>query len=225
MDEAPAARLHQALRAEMPEVAPMLAREAGWRTGDYILAHRIPKPAQRLLRLMPARLAAPILARAVKNLRGVGAVPGGLAHAWTFCGSGEFRLVSTWPVVFEIADNPVVRGEHSETPLCHWHAAVFERLFGPARGAARGPASCTPIAAIPVPLSPATNVGETIRLSGWVHRRRDHGGVIFIDLRDHYGITQVLCDPDSPVFAEVEKVRAEYCIRIDGEVKARDPNW
>jgi aspartyl-tRNA synthetase len=67
------------------------------------------------------------------------------------------------------------------------------------------------------------NVGETIRLSGWVHRRRDHGGVIFIDLRDHYGVTQVLCDPDSPVFAEVEKLRAEYCIRIDGEVKARDP--
>jgi len=67
------------------------------------------------------------------------------------------------------------------------------------------------------------NVGETIRLSGWVHRRRDHGGVIFIDLRDHFGITQVLCDPDSPVFAEVEKLRAEYCIRIDGEVKARDP--
>jgi hypothetical protein len=56
-----------------------------------------------------------------------------------------------------------------------------------------------------------------------VHRRRDHGGVLFIDLRDHYGITQVLCDPDSPVFAEVEKLRAEYCIRIDGEVKARDP--
>jgi len=67
------------------------------------------------------------------------------------------------------------------------------------------------------------NVGETIRLSGWVHRRRDHGGVIFIDLRDHFGITQVLCDPDSPVFSEVEKLRAEYCIRIDGEVKARDP--
>ncbi|MFW5654546.1 MAG: aspartate--tRNA ligase [Roseicyclus sp.] len=67
------------------------------------------------------------------------------------------------------------------------------------------------------------NVGQTVRLSGWVHRRRDHGGVIFIDLRDHYGITQVLCDPDSPVFAAVEKLRAEYCIRIDGEVKARDP--
>jgi aspartyl-tRNA synthetase len=69
----------------------------------------------------------------------------------------------------------------------------------------------------------AANVGETVRLSGWVHRRRDHGGVIFIDLRDHYGITQVLCDPDSPVFAQVEKLRAEYCIRIDGTVKARDP--
>ncbi|MEM7723536.1 MAG: aspartate--tRNA ligase [Pseudomonadota bacterium] len=70
----------------------------------------------------------------------------------------------------------------------------------------------------------AANVGETVRLSGWVHRRRDHGGVVFIDLRDHYGITQVLCDPDSPVFAEVEKLRSEYCIRIDGTVKARDPD-
>ncbi|MEX3014583.1 aspartate--tRNA ligase [Gymnodinialimonas hymeniacidonis] len=69
----------------------------------------------------------------------------------------------------------------------------------------------------------AANVGDTVRLSGWVHRRRDHGGVIFIDLRDHYGITQVLCDPDSPVFSEVEKLRSEYCVRIDGTVKARDP--
>ena len=67
----------------------------------------------------------------------------------------------------------------------------------------------------------AAHVGDTVRLSGWVHRVRDHGGVLFIDLRDHYGITQVLADPDSPAFAEVEKVRAEWCIRIDGEVKAR----
>ena len=67
-----------------------------------------------------------------------------------------------------------------------------------------------------------SNVGETVRLSGWVHRVRDHGGVLFIDLRDTYGMTQVLCDPDSPVFNEVEKVRSEWCIRIDGEVKARD---
>ena len=68
----------------------------------------------------------------------------------------------------------------------------------------------------------SANVGDTVRLSGWVHRVRDHGGVMFIDLRDHYGVTQLLCDPDSPVFAEVEKVRSEWCIRIDGEVKARD---
>ena len=66
------------------------------------------------------------------------------------------------------------------------------------------------------------NVGDSVRLAGWVHRVRDHGGILFIDLRDHYGITQVLCDPDSAAFSEVEKVRAEWCIRIDGEVKARD---
>ena len=68
----------------------------------------------------------------------------------------------------------------------------------------------------------ASHEGETVRLSGWVHRVRDHGGVLFIDLRDHYGVTQILADPDSPVFAQVEKVRSEWCIRIDGEVKARD---
>lgn len=67
-----------------------------------------------------------------------------------------------------------------------------------------------------------SNVGETVRLSGWVHRVRDHGGLLFIDLRDHYGVTQVMADPDSPVFAEIEKVRSEWCIRIDGNVKARD---
>ncbi|MFA8386151.1 MAG: aspartate--tRNA ligase [Pelagibaca sp.] len=66
------------------------------------------------------------------------------------------------------------------------------------------------------------DVGQTVRLSGWVHRIRDHGGVLFIDLRDHYGVTQLLCDSDSPAFSDVEKLRSEWCIRIDGEVKARD---
>ncbi|NOC91644.1 aspartate--tRNA ligase [Ruegeria sp. HKCCD6604] len=70
----------------------------------------------------------------------------------------------------------------------------------------------------------AANVGETVRLSGWVHRVRDHGGVLFIDLRDHFGVTQILCDGDSAAFAELEKVRSEWCIRIDGTVKARDPD-
>jgi len=66
------------------------------------------------------------------------------------------------------------------------------------------------------------NAGESVRLSGWVHRVRDHGGILFIDLRDHYGMTQILADPDSPVFSKVEKVKSEWCIRIDGVVKLRD---
>lgn len=66
-----------------------------------------------------------------------------------------------------------------------------------------------------------SNVGETARLSGWVHRVRDHGGLLFIDLRDHYGMTQVVADPDSPAFKTAETVRGEWVIRVDGEVKAR----
>lgn len=64
---------------------------------------------------------------------------------------------------------------------------------------------------------------ENVRLSGWVHRIRDHGGVLFIDLRDHYGITQVLADPDSEVFARVEQLKAESVICIEGEVRLREP--
>ncbi len=67
----------------------------------------------------------------------------------------------------------------------------------------------------------ASHVGNTARLSGWVHRVRDHGGLLFIDLRDHYGLTQCVVDPDSPAFKLAETVRAEWCIRIDGEVKRR----
>ncbi|SIS77179.1 aspartate--tRNA ligase [Paracoccus saliphilus] len=68
----------------------------------------------------------------------------------------------------------------------------------------------------------AANAGETVRLSGWVHRVRDHGGVLFVDLRDHYGMTQVLADSDSPAFAAMERLRSETVIRIDGKVKLRD---
>ncbi|MEM1409845.1 MAG: aspartate--tRNA ligase [Pseudomonadota bacterium] len=67
----------------------------------------------------------------------------------------------------------------------------------------------------------ASDVGSDVRLSGWVHRKRDHGGILFIDLRDHHGLTQILCEPESPFFAEVDAVRAESCIRIDGKVVAR----
>ncbi|WP_020185204.1 aspartate--tRNA ligase [Methylopila sp. 73B] len=65
------------------------------------------------------------------------------------------------------------------------------------------------------------HVGETVRLSGWVHRVRDHGGVLFIDLRDHYGLTQVVVDPDSAAFKLAETVRSEWVIRIDGAVRTR----
>ncbi len=67
-----------------------------------------------------------------------------------------------------------------------------------------------------------SDAGQTVRLSGWVHRVRDHGGVLFVDLRDHYGMTQVIADSDSPAFAGIEKLRAETVVRIDGRVKARD---
>ena len=65
------------------------------------------------------------------------------------------------------------------------------------------------------------DVGSPARLSGWVHRVRDHGGLLFIDLRDHYGLTQIVADPQSPVFALAETLKPEWVMRIDGEVVAR----
>ena len=65
------------------------------------------------------------------------------------------------------------------------------------------------------------NVGETVRLSGWIHRKRDHGGVLFIDLRDHYGLTQIVADSDSPALPVLEGLRVESVVTIEGEVKAR----
>jgi aspartyl-tRNA synthetase len=67
----------------------------------------------------------------------------------------------------------------------------------------------------------ASHIGETVRLSGWCHRIRDHGGVLFIDLRDHYGVTQVVADPDSPAFKTAEKLRSEWVIRVDGKLRKR----
>jgi aspartyl-tRNA synthetase len=66
-----------------------------------------------------------------------------------------------------------------------------------------------------------SNIGETVRLSGWVHRVRDHGGVLFIDLRDHYGLTQCVVDPDSPAFSQAEKLRSEFVVKMDGKVRRR----
>ena len=113
--EGDAARLHQVLRRDEPEMAAELAARAGRGTAEYILAHRIPKPVQGVLRLLPAPLAARALSGAIGK------------HAWTFAGSGAFTAISPWR--FEIAHNPIVQGEHSNVPLCHWHAAVFEYLY------------------------------------------------------------------------------------------------
>src|SRR5271167_1141846 len=66
-----------------------------------------------------------------------------------------------------------------------------------------------------------SDIGETVRLSGWCHRIRDHGGVLFIDLRDHYGLTQCVADPDSPAFKTAEKLRSEWVVRIEGKIRRR----
>ena len=68
----------------------------------------------------------------------------------------------------------------------------------------------------------ASDTGNAVRLSGWIHRKRDHGGLVFIDLRDHYGLTQLVLHPETPGFDVVERLRAESVIRVDGEVIARD---
>jgi aspartyl-tRNA synthetase len=65
------------------------------------------------------------------------------------------------------------------------------------------------------------DTGANVRLSGWIHRKRDHGGVLFVDLRDHYGLTQIVADSDSPALAVLEAARVESVVTIDGEVKAR----
>lgn len=66
-----------------------------------------------------------------------------------------------------------------------------------------------------------SDIGQTVRISGWCHIIRDHGGVLFIDLRDHYGLTQCVADPDSPAFKDAEKLRSEWVVRIEGKVRRR----
>ena len=63
----------------------------------------------------------------------------------------------------------------------------------------------------------AADAGKQARLSGWIHRKRDHGNLVFIDLRDHYGITQCVVDPDSAAFKLANEVRSEWVVRVDGK--------
>lgn len=112
--ETDAAAVHRAVYRELPERGGGLLRLAGLATGDYILRHRIPPLAQRLIRALPAPLGARLLAAAIAR------------HAWTFAGSGGFRVVTGRPLVFEVTDNPL---RDPDGHPCLWHAAVFERLF------------------------------------------------------------------------------------------------
>ena len=68
----------------------------------------------------------------------------------------------------------------------------------------------------------AADVGQSVRLSGWIHRKRDHGGLLFVDLRDHYGLTQIVTDTDSEAFKVLDRARAESVVTITGDVVARD---
>ena len=109
-------RLHRAVCLWLPDRAPDLLRQAGLATGDYILANRIPRLAQRIIRLMPAPLAARVLAKAIAR------------HSWTFAGSGAFGVEKFEPLTVSIRHNPLAVGAGNHAS-CHWHAAVFERLF------------------------------------------------------------------------------------------------
>lgn len=112
VDQTIAARLHDTLRLTLPpEDAALIATEAGRRTADYLLANRIPRPAQLVMKLLPPRLAAPVLLGAMA------------ANAWTFAGTGRVATRAGNPCVLEIINNPLAQ------PYCPWHVAVFERLF------------------------------------------------------------------------------------------------
>jgi divinyl protochlorophyllide a 8-vinyl-reductase len=117
LPEADCAAVHQAVRRLVPGPEGLL-EEAGLATGDYILAHRIPRLAQTVLRVLPAALAASVLTKAIAK------------HSWTFAGTGEFLVESSRPLVVSVARNPLVAGWKAEVPQCIWHAAVFRRLYG-----------------------------------------------------------------------------------------------
>ena len=118
VDEREVIALHQRLRAALGDAsARAVAREAGLRTGDYLLANRIPGAAQLVLRILPPRLASRVL---------LGAIGG---HSWTFAGSGTFRAEAGHPVRLSIASCPLCRGTSAETPVCDYYAATFERLY------------------------------------------------------------------------------------------------
>jgi divinyl protochlorophyllide a 8-vinyl-reductase len=117
LPETDCAALHRALRVTLPDRADALMRQSGLATGDYLLRNRIPAFARALIRHLPARLGARLLTSAITR------------HAWTFAGSGHFAVTGHAPLTFTLHANPLIAGESANAPLCHWHVAVFERLF------------------------------------------------------------------------------------------------
>ncbi len=110
--------LHHHLRSSFSQVrAASISWIAGLRTADYLLANRIPKPVQSLLRLLPKQLAAFILLKAIGR------------HAWTFAGSSRFTWAMGRPITLSFEDCPLCRGSHASAPCCGYYAATFEHLF------------------------------------------------------------------------------------------------
>ena len=110
--------LHRHLRGDLgPGRAASVSWIAGQKTADYLLANRIPKPVQRLLKLLPARLAAFILLKAIG------------AHAWTFAGTSRFSWAMGRPITLSFEDCPLCRWDRAASPCCSYYAATFERLF------------------------------------------------------------------------------------------------
>lgn len=118
VDERDVVALHTVVRAELGLArARAVGRQAGLLTADYLLANRIPKPIQPILKVLPAAISARILLAAIGK------------HSWTFAGSGIFTAVPGHPVRFRIAGNPVCRGARADGPVCDYYGATFERLF------------------------------------------------------------------------------------------------
>jgi len=116
--QAEVAALHQQLfqTVDLLEFKRITA-DAGRRTGDYLLAHRIPKPVQWVLQCLPDTLAATVLSHAIQK------------HAWTFAGTGAFAVLWRDRLEFTITGNPITAGLHAEVPICDYYAATFERIF------------------------------------------------------------------------------------------------
>lgn len=113
--ETDAARLHRQVRLEEPTLAAAMVADAGQGTAEYILANRIPRPVQGLLKALPPFVAARLLSKAIAR------------NAWTFVGSGTLHTPDPW--TFEITANPLIAGETSEACLCDWHVGVFQHLY------------------------------------------------------------------------------------------------